>query len=200
MKKNFIFGILLVFVLLLIGCLLLKDKEIKELENDLNELKNNETVETELLTEEKLKIHMGAWVTEKQQMTINEITYATSNLTINDYNVKVENNAVKINDTIKEIDNELIEKVTGYFEQSADLIHIYTLSKNQNIYKLSFSKTNGLTDETFSKINLNNIDDLVLANVTIIQDEIGETPEKYRVYAIKDNEVLLVNHYEQNNH
>ncbi len=200
MKKNFIFGILLVFVLLLVGCLLLKDKEIKELENDLNELKNNETVETELLTEEKLKIHMGAWVTEKQQMTINEITYATSNLTINDYNVKVENNAVKINDTIKEIDNEPIEKVTGYFEQSADLIHIYTLSKNQNIYKLSFSKTNGLTDETFSNINLNNIDDLVLANVTIIQDEIGETPEKYRVYAIKDNEVLLVNHYEQNNH
>lgn len=204
MKKNLIFGIVLVFILLLIGCLFLKDKEIQELEKDLNDLKNNEIEqndktskdETTSLTEEELKLHIGAWVTEKQQMTINKISHANNSITISNIKVNVENNNVKIDNTTKGIENDSINKVTGYFEQSADLIHIYVLTENKNVYKLSYSKTNGLTNETFKKINIDNVDDLVLADVTIIQDEIGETPEKYRIYVIKGKEVLLINEYE----
>lgn len=199
MKQNVVFGILLTFILLLIGCLFLKDKEIRELEKELNNLKNNEVEQDDkqqVLTEDELKLEMGAWVTEKQQMSVNKIIYADNSLNIDNIDIKIENGNINIDNIIKVIEDETVVKVTGYFEQASNFIYIYVLTENKNIYKLNYSKETGLTNEMFKKISLDNIDDLVLADVTIVEDETEKTSNEYRVYAIRDREVLLVNNYE----
>jgi len=170
MKKNIITILLLIASLCLTGC---NDK----------------------LTEEKIKNKLEV-NTEERNFKVNNVIYATSSIKINDINMNVKDNTITLGDYTSTSIGENNKQITGYYNQPSATYKIYKLSEDENgkttIMEMQKNDTDPFNSVGWVNKFIDNATDLILIDCIEIMNPIGQTPLKYQVYAIVDNELILI--------
>lgn len=127
-----------------------------------------------------------------QDIEVNKIYNASRKLNMNNEKIRVKGNKLYINDTVKEIKGEKIVRVTGYYYQPADTYNIFVLTDSHKIYSIPNVFKSGLTSSDLEYAGISDVSKLILLDVTIEDEVMGYVPEKNRVYALVNNELVLV--------
>ena len=147
------------------------------------------------LTEQKIKNKLEE-NTEERTFKINEVTYATDTITINDIKMNVKDNTITLGDYTNTTDNELNKQITGYYDQPSATYKIYRLSEEENgkttIWEMQKNDTDAFNSVGWTNKFIDNATDLILIDCIEIMDPVGQTPLRYQVYALVDNELILI--------
>ena len=134
--------------------------------------------------------------TEERIFSINNITYATNKITVRETDMLVKDNVITLDDYIFESDNLKYKQITAYYDQVSAVYNIFVLAENENgattVLKMKRSSTDSFNDVDWEDKYINNVTDLILVDCTEIVEPVGQTPLRYQVYALVDNELVLV--------
>lgn len=134
--------------------------------------------------------------TDERTFTVNEVKYATDKITINDIDMQVKDNTVTLGDYSYQSYDSYNLQITGYYDQSAATYNIYRLSEDENgdtmIWKLSKNDTDSFEMAGWENTLIFNASDLILIDCVETDSAIGQTPTRYQVYALVNNELVLV--------
>ena len=165
MKKIFLIILLLITSFSLTGC----SKKMSE-----EEIKN------------ALEVHA-----EGRTFTVNKATYATDKVTINGIDMQVKDNKVTLGDYTSTSPDEVYKQITGYYDQPGALYNIYVLTKN-TVWKMQKNSTDEFNSVGWENMNINKATDLILIDCEETVKEFEQTPMRYQVYALVNNELVLL--------
>ena len=133
---------------------------------------------------------------DERTFVVNKITYATEKVTVNGIDMLVKDNSVTLGDYISKSDSEKYKQITGYYDQPAATYNIYVLSENNSgkktIWKLQKDSMNTFDSVGWVNMNISNPTDLILIDCEETVKELGQTPTRYQVYALVNNELQLL--------
>ncbi|MBQ2873495.1 MAG: hypothetical protein IJE89_05805 [Bacilli bacterium] len=172
MKKNLIF--ILIITILLVLVIFIRNRE-------------NNT----LLTEEEIKEKLLEDFTS-ETVTINDIGRASDILKVNNNIFKIEDGVLNINGNNKEINIVEIKSITGYYNQPSDTYNLYLLTEKGSVYKATDVSSESISNPVFNETELKKVDSLLLIDLVIIDEMIGQTPERNRVYAEIEEDITQI--------
>jgi len=121
----------------------------------------------------------------EEVVKVNSVVEATDSIVLNEVSISIENGNVKLGDVYREIKDEKVTNITGFYDQSGDGYCVYVLTENKNVYVLGYYGNVGIGEKDFRKLNNINVDKLLLYDVEIYDPILdGITPERNRVYAV----------------
>ena len=150
-----------------------------------------ETKKRKEIIKEKLEVN-----TEERTFKVNKVIYATDTITINEIKMNVKNDTVTLGNYNKKFNGEKILKITGYYDQAGAIYNIYILSEDSN-GKTSIWEMKRNNSDSLEKINwvnkyIDNATELILIDCTETDNQIGQTPLRYQVYTLVNNELVLI--------
>lgn len=173
MKKRVIFLLLIFASIGLTGC------------NNNNKLSEKEI-------KEKIEVK-----SEERTFTVNEVIYATNKININEINMEVNDNKITLGDYTATTTGETNDQITGYYDQPSAQYYIYRLSKDDDgkttVWEMIKNETDDFSSVGWVNKFISNATDLILIDCTETMDPVGQTPLRYQVYALVDNELVLIN-------
>ncbi len=128
---------------------------------------------------------------EERVFIVNKVTYASDNVNIKDILVKVENNSITLGDYTYTSKGEKYKQIIGYYDQPGAVYHIYVLGED-TVWEIQKNTINSLNDDDLVNKKISKATDLVLIDCEETTKSMGETPLKYQVYALVNNELVLV--------
>lgn len=147
------------------------------------------------LTEEKIKNKLEV-NTEERTLKVNEVTYATNTITINEIDMNVKDNTITLGDYTSTSNGEIHKQITGYYAQPSGTYKIYILSEDSNgkktIWEMQKNDTDPFNSVGWTNKSINNATDLILIDCIETMEPVGQTPLRYQVYALVDNELILI--------
>lgn len=147
------------------------------------------------LTEEDIKNKLEV-NTEERTFQVNEVIYASDTITINDINMNVKDNTITLGDYTTTSNGENHNQITGYYDQSGATYKIYRLSEDSNgkttIWEMQKNATDSFNSVGWANKFIENATDLILIECIETMNPIGQTPLRYQVYAVVDNELVLI--------
>lgn len=147
------------------------------------------------LTEEKIKSKLEV-NTEEKTFKVNDVKYATDAIKINDINMNVKDNTITLGDYTSTSNGENHKQITGYYDQTSATYKIYTLSEDKNgkttIWEMQKNDTDPFNSVGWENKFIDNATDLILIDCVEIMNPVGQTPLRYQVYALVDNELVLI--------
>lgn len=172
MKKNLIF--ILIIAILLVLIIFVRNRE-----------------DATVLTEEAIKEKLLEEFTS-ETVTINDIERSSDTLKIKDNIFKIEEGNLNINGNNKEINVLEIKSITGYYNQPSDTYNLYLLTEKGSVYKATNVSADNINNTTFKETELSKVDSLLLIDLTIVDEMIGQIPERYRVYAEIEEDIIHI--------
>ena len=129
---------------------------------------------------------------DEQDVDVEKIYASSKKIQLKDEKIRVKGNKLYINDRVKEIDGEKIVRVTGYYYQPADTYNIFVLTASHKIYSIPNVFKSGLMEHDLEYTGISDVSKLILLEVTVEDEMIGLLPERNRVYALVNSELVLV--------
>ena len=127
--------------------------------------------------------------TDERTFIVNKVTYATDKINVNGINMSVLDNKITLGDYSSNSNEGEYKQITGYYDQPGAIYHIYVLSKD-TIWKIDSNES--FIDAKWSNMNITNATDLILIDCNETTKEMGETPTRYQVYVLANNELVLL--------
>lgn len=131
-------------------------------------------------------------VSNGENLKVNKIEYASKKIEIGELKLEVKNRKLYINDRIKYIDDDGVIAVTGYLYQPANTYHIYVLTGDEEIYSLTNVNASEVLEYKFIDTEIEDVDKLILVDITLENKVVGQLPERNRAYAIIDEDIVLI--------
>lgn len=148
-----------------------------------------------ILTEEEIKNRLEV-NTNERTFKVNKVSYATDSITINNININVKDNTVTLGDYKTTSNSEKHKKITGYYDQVSATYNIYMLSEDEfgknTIWKLEKNDTDNFNSVGWVNKFIENATDLILIDCIETEKTMGQTPLRYQVYAVVNNDLILI--------
>lgn len=179
--KNLISIVIGIVLILILGLFLIYSAIIN----------NADKLERFIITEVEKDVSSG------ERLKVNNLVYASKKLIMNqDLKLEVKHGSLYINGKFKNIDeDDRILSVTGYFYQPGNTYNIYVLTDDNEVYYLKDVYYEEIFEDDFREYeynddDLDDVERLVLVDITIEDDYVGQLPERYRVYAKINNRII----------
>lgn len=147
------------------------------------------------LSEEEIK-EMLEVTNEERTFIVNKVTYATDKITIKEIAMQVKDNIITLGDYNSHSNSKSYKQITGYYDQVSATYYIYILEEDANgkTSILEMRKNDADPFDSVGWVNklISNASDLILIDCTEIDEMIGQIPTRYQVYALVDNELVLI--------
>lgn len=171
--KSLIIGIIIVILLgLLIGYNLLN--------------KNDNVLKKYIIETVKEDVRDG------EKIEVNDVIFASSIIEINTIKFEIKKGKLYINNKFKYVDDDRAISVTGYYYQPTGTYNIYVLTDDEEVYSLTNVLETELLEYNFIEHEIDDIDKLILVDITLEDRMIGQLPERNRVYAKIDEELVWI--------
>ena len=128
---------------------------------------------------------------DERTFTVKKVIYATDKTSVNGIDVKINDNQITLGDTVFNSNDLIFKQIIGYYDQVGSIYHIYMLTKD-TIWEIENNATDLFDNASWINKNINNATDLILVECEEITKDMGQTPLKYQVYALVNNELVLV--------
>lgn len=147
------------------------------------------------LTEKDIKKKLEV-NTETRTFKVDKVLYATNNIKINDIEIEIKDNTMILGNHTVTSAEENHKQITGYYDQSAAVYKIYRITEDLNgktsIWELQKNEVDSFSNVEWTNKSIDNATDLILIECTETDSQIGQTPLKYQVYALVNNELVLI--------
>lgn len=131
-------------------------------------------------------------VNEGETLRVNRIEYASKRIELGDIKLEVKNRKLYINNKVKYIDDDGVVAVTGYFYQPADTYYIYVLTGDEEVYSLTNVFEDEISEREFREHEIDDVDRLILLDITLEDEFVGQLSERNRVYVQVDEDLILL--------
>lgn len=128
---------------------------------------------------------------EERTFTVNKVTYATDKITINGIDMQISEHSITLGDYTSKSNDESYKQITGYYDQPSNTYKIYVLTKDI-VLEMEKNSIDSFDSVGWVNMNISNATDLVLIDCEETTKEMGQTPTRYQVYALVDNELVLI--------
>ena len=131
-------------------------------------------------------------VNEGEKLKVNSVNYGSKRIVFDNLKLEIKHSKLYVDGELKFVDDDDLMVLTAYYYQPTNTYNIYVLTDDDEVYALTNVTKSKILESEFRELEIEDVDRLVLADVTIENELFGRLPEKYRVYVVSDGRLVLV--------